>query len=207
MFTAICSVDVLKSTEFGEFLRSSTYCTNCVSAVLLEERGYLNNPMVFRLFSLLVPKVGKQVLKESVTNLILSRANALVTSDVTQDLKKHVHRVTADLRAVLLVLSVHEGIAPACLGLADYLRSLESHCKDVLSKAEKEKSESEDVPDCPPAKKPRTPPTDEDRPIGPRSPPEPPPPPSEADLLRPLLETVQALLKLLPGGEQSTASS
>ncbi|KAL1414805.1 hypothetical protein MTO96_007264 [Rhipicephalus appendiculatus] len=129
--------------EFGEFLRSSTYCTNCVSAVLLEERGYLNNPMVFRLFSLLVPKVGKQVLKESVTNLILSRANALVTSDVTQDLKKHVHRVTADLRAVLLVLSVHEGIAPACLGLADYLRSLESHCKDVLSKAEKEKSDSE----------------------------------------------------------------
>ncbi|KAL3205409.1 hypothetical protein MRX96_011301 [Rhipicephalus microplus] len=139
-----------KSTEFGEFLRSSTYCTNCVSAVLLEERGYLNNPMVFRLFSLLVPKVGKQVLKESVTNLILSRANALVTSDVTQDLKKHVHRVTADLRAVLLVLSVHEGIAPACLGLVDYLRSLESHCQDVLSKAEKEKSENEAVPDCPP---------------------------------------------------------
>lgn len=47
-----------KCVEFGEFLRSSTYVTNCVSAVLLEERGYLNNPMVFRLFSLLVPKVS-----------------------------------------------------------------------------------------------------------------------------------------------------
>lgn len=200
-----------KSAEFGEFLRSSTYCTNCVSAVLLEERGYLNNPMVFRLFSLLVPKVGKQVLKESVTNLILSRANALVTSDVAQDLKKHVHRVTADLRAVLLVLSVHEGIAPACLGLADYLRSLESHCKDALSKAEKEtgNGESDAHPESPPAKKPRSPPADDERPTGPRSPPEPPPPPapSEVDLLRPLLETVQALLKLLPSGEQSSASS
>ncbi|KAL1414806.1 hypothetical protein MTO96_037594 [Rhipicephalus appendiculatus] len=64
-------------------------------------------------------------------------------------------------------------------------------------------------PTVPPAKKPRSPPADEDRPVGPRSPPEPPPPPppSEADLLRPLLETVQALLKLLPGGEQSMASS
>ncbi|XP_077522254.1 ubiquitinyl hydrolase 1 puf isoform X3 [Amblyomma americanum] len=200
-----------KSAEFGEFLRNSTYCTNCVSAVLLEERGYLNNPMVFRLFSLLVPKVGKQVLKESVTNLILSRANALVTSDVAQDIKKHVHRITADLRAVLLVLSVHEGIAPACLGLADYLRSLESHCKNVLSQLEKEtgKSDSDACPDSPPTKKPRTPPCEnEERLTGPRSPAEPPPPtPSEADLLRPLLETVQALLKMLPSREQQSPTS
>lgn len=84
-----------KCVEFGEFLRSSTYVTNCVSAVLLEERGYLNNPMVFRLFSLLVPKVGKQVLKESVTNLILSRANALVASEAARDIHKHARRITA----------------------------------------------------------------------------------------------------------------
>lgn len=134
-----------KCVEFGEFLRSSTYVTNCVSAVLLEERGYLNNPMVFRLFSLLVPKVGKQVLKESVTNLILSRANALVASEAARDIHKHARRITADLRAVLLVLSVHGGVAPACLGLANYLRSLEAHCQDSLPPAVEDKDQNRDA--------------------------------------------------------------
>ncbi|XP_077536768.1 ubiquitinyl hydrolase 1 puf isoform X3 [Haemaphysalis longicornis] len=196
-----------KCAEFGEFLRNSTYVTNCVSAVLLEERGYLNNPMVFRLFSLLVPKVGKQVLKESVTSLILTRANALVTLDVAQ----HMHRITADLRAVLLVLSVHEGNVPACLGLVGYLRTLENHCKDALSRCEKEAEKPDDDADSPPAKKARNPPEDGDKPTGPRSPVEPPPPSTssscEGELMRPLLETVQALLRALTQGERPAASS
>ncbi|KAM7288965.1 ubiquitin carboxyl-terminal hydrolase 34 [Ixodes scapularis] len=199
-----------KCVEFGEFLRSSTYVTNCVSAVLLEERGYLNNPMVFRLFSLLVPKVGKQVLKESVTNLILSRANALVASEAARDIRKHARRITADLRAVLLVLSVHGGVAPACLGLADYLRSLEAHCQENLPPAEEPKP-LRDSEESPPPKKPKSPIKEEGEEEGrPKSPTEPPPPPqqsSEQDPFEPLLDTVQALLKMLPHGEHPSASS
>lgn len=50
-----------------------------------------------------------------------------------------------DLRAVLLVLSVHGGVAPACLGLANYLRSLEAHCQDSLPPAVEDKDQNRDA--------------------------------------------------------------
>lgn len=66
--------------------------------------------------------------------------------------------------------------------------------------------------DSPPAKKARNPPEDGDKPTGPRSPVEPPPPTTsssscEGELMRPLLETVQALLRALTQGERPAASS
>lgn len=133
------------SKEFGEFLRNSSYVTNCVSAVLLEERGYLNNPMVFRLFSLLVPKVGKQVLKESVTNLILSRAGTLVSSGLMGDSLKHVRRITADLRAVLLVLLVQRTNS-VCPGITEYLEALEAHCEHTLGAKDEASGITEEAP-------------------------------------------------------------
>ncbi|XP_064464002.1 ubiquitin carboxyl-terminal hydrolase 34-like isoform X1 [Ornithodoros turicata] len=208
--------------EFGEFLRNSSYVTNCVSAVLLEERGYLNNPMVFRLFSLLVPKVGKQVLKESVTNLILSRAVSLVMSDSSGDVLKHARRITADLRATLLVLLVQKNSA-ICPGLAEYLDTLEAHCKDSLHPKEEGTSSVETAKtteettsngeeigdpgsDNPPPKKPRSTEMENGETNNVTKPSTQPAGASDSETVRVMLETVKELQTVLAKQEQPSSS-
>ncbi|KAG8184718.1 hypothetical protein JTE90_019322 [Oedothorax gibbosus] len=94
--------------EFIQLLCNSSYFIDYMESVLLDERSCLNNPIIFQLFSMLLPKVSNQVVNDQMLTLVASLMASFVKSFEDTDLPKQAYKLNGDLRALCLIFSVEQ---------------------------------------------------------------------------------------------------
>ncbi|KAK7104124.1 hypothetical protein V1264_018890 [Littorina saxatilis] len=97
-----------------QMLCKSQYFLNYCDAVLMDERMSLNNFHIFNFFTNFFPKVHEQVLQGQTSTFIDSLVAAMVSERAAlenmhseKDINSIFHRICGDVRALLLIFSVH----------------------------------------------------------------------------------------------------
>ncbi|GFW68785.1 ubiquitin carboxyl-terminal hydrolase 34 [Trichonephila clavipes] len=104
-------LDLIHSTvgqEFMQLLCSSSYFIDYLESILIDERSSLNDPIIFQLFSILLPKVSSQVVNDQMLNLVSSLMTSFIKSFEESDLSKQPYKLNGDLRALCLIFSVEQ---------------------------------------------------------------------------------------------------
>lgn len=134
-------LDILHSDRIGrEFLPvlcNSSYFIDYLEAVLLDERACLNHPIVYQLFSILLPQVANQVINDQMMSLVTSLMTSLVRMLEETDLTKQAWKLNGDLRALTLVFSV-EKPTEVPSDFSNVMNSLIEHCKEIAQAESRE---------------------------------------------------------------------
>ncbi|XP_054716891.1 ubiquitin carboxyl-terminal hydrolase 34-like [Uloborus diversus] len=102
-------LDIIQSEvgrEFIQLLCNSSYFIDYLESVLLDERTCLNHPIIFQLFSVLLPKVASQVVNDQMLQLVSSLMSSFVKTFDDTDITKQAFKLNGDLRALCLIFSV-----------------------------------------------------------------------------------------------------
>ncbi|KFM73090.1 Ubiquitin carboxyl-terminal hydrolase 34, partial [Stegodyphus mimosarum] len=94
--------------EFIQLLCNSSYFIDYLESVLLDERTCLNHPLIFQLFSVLLPKVSNQVINDQMLTHVSALMSTFAKTYEAADISKHAYKLNADLRALCLVFSVEQ---------------------------------------------------------------------------------------------------
>ncbi|XP_057336925.1 ubiquitin carboxyl-terminal hydrolase puf [Microplitis mediator] len=93
-------------------LLCSSYTVDYVDAVLLDERSSLGVPAIHAFLKTFFPKLANHVLTEQTCSLIDNLVSSLSTMVDAVDVKASAHRLTGDLRALVLVYSSGSQVEP-----------------------------------------------------------------------------------------------
>ncbi|CAL1294964.1 unnamed protein product [Larinioides sclopetarius] len=141
--------------EFIQLLCNSSYFIDYLESVLLDERSCLNHPVIFQLFSILLPKVSSQVVNDQMLTLVSSLMTSFVKSFDESDLSKQPYKLNGDLRALCLIFSVEQPhevpkefikIMHRLIEHCDQLTKTEN-CNSSNCKEEKEVKQDGEVPE------------------------------------------------------------
>ncbi|GIZ02411.1 ubiquitin carboxyl-terminal hydrolase 34 [Caerostris extrusa] len=105
-------LDVIRKSEvrqeFVQILSTCSYFIDYLESVFLDERACLNDPDVFEVFTILLPKVSGQVINEQLLTLVSTLMTSFVKSFEETDLSKQPDKLIGDLRALCLIFSVEQ---------------------------------------------------------------------------------------------------